>query len=263
MLRFVILAPAAPPASLSGIRVVAFDLDGTLVDFLATKKRAAEAAAWALADAGLPIDPRHAAREIVEVAHDVGPDHDDVVEEWMRRRGVRDARLDAIGREAYAQGEQAAARPYPRVQRTLAELVARGYVLGIVTDADRHRAERRLRGAGLLPYLAFIVAREDSPRGKAGPEPFHLAAALAGVAPEAILMVGDNPRLDVASARAAGCHAALAAYGLTAKFANAADEANAIARLSWFDELLDLLPPRGAPENVKTPEGPRLAGAAA
>ncbi len=237
--------PATAP--IHGIRVVAFDLDSTLVDILRVKERAAEAAAWALADEGLGAEPGALARDILVAALELGIDREDVVDEFLRRRfGAVDARLAAVARHAYEAAEEAAARPYPRAHRTLVELARRGYRLVLVTDAPRGKAIRRLSAARLLAFFSDVVAREDTDRGKADAAPFALAARLAGAQPHEILMVGDNPERDVAVARAFGCRTVLAAYGVQPHFASDRLERQADRRIEWLDELLDLLPERAS-----------------
>lgn len=239
-------AMPAVPAPLDGVRVVAFDLDSTLVDIVHVKRRAAEAAAWALADAGLDVNPARAAPELLRVAFRVGIDRDDVVEHYLEQRlGRGDPRLAAIGRHAWDRAEDQSAHPYPRAQKTLLELACRGYTLALITDAPRHRAMRRLQAARLLPFFTEVVTLEDSSNGKANAEPYERAFLRLGAHPAEVAMVGDNPRRDVGQAKALGCRTILAAYGLQQEFASEHPDHQPDRSIRWLDELLTLLPPRG------------------
>lgn len=232
-----------PPPDPGAVRAIAFDLDSTLVDIIHLKVRAAEAAAWALADAGLDIDPAKAARAIMEVAYEVGIDHDHVVEEYLRRRSTTvDPRFLAIGQHAFERAEDQNVVAYPRVHKTLLELSRRGYRLALITDAPRHRALRRLQAARLLPFFSVFITGEDTPYGKADSRPYQLAADRLEVMPHEILMVGDNPRRDIGVARAFGCRTVLAKYGLQAAFHSDDPDHQADADIDWPDQLLALTP---------------------
>lgn len=223
------------------VRAIAFDLDSTLVDIVRVKERAAEAAAWALADAGLDIDPAIAAREIMSVAYEIGIDDDSIVDEYLRRRiGMPDPRLITVGRHAYERAEDQNVVAYPRVHKTLLELTRRGFPLVLITDAPRHRAVRRLQAARLLPFFRELIAGEDTPRGKADSRPYQLATQRLGVAAHELLMVGDNPRRDIGVARQFGCRTVLARYGLQAAFHSDDPLHVADANIEWLDELLAL-----------------------
>lgn len=232
---------------------VAFDLDNTLIDILHLKRCAAEAAGWALADAGMDIHPEKAAKAILSIALEIGLDRDDVVDQYVKRKlGVLDPRLVAVGRHAYERAEDANARPYPRAHRTLLELSRRGYALVIITDAPRHRAVRRLQSARLLHFFDELVTIEDSQTGKTTTLPFDLAAAKLGVRPQAIVMVGDNPRLDIGNAREAGCQTVLAQYGLQDHFTSYSPSDRPDRRIDWPDQLLRFLPARRGPGSSLT-----------
>lgn len=231
-------------------KIVAFDLDNTLIDILLLKTRAAEAAAWALADAGMDISPHKASRAILNIALEHGLDRDDVVDQYvMRKMGRADSRLIAIGRHAYERAEDANATAYPRAHSTLLELTRRGYTLILITDAPRSRALRRLQAARLSPFFRHIITIEDTGTGKATTAPYAAAVDILRVRPQDIVMVGDNPRLDIGTANEHGCRTVLATYGVQPHFRSDDPAHTPDARIEWLDELLRLLPGRTRPEN--------------
>lgn len=235
-------------------RIVAFDLDNTLIDILLLKTRAAEAAAWALADAGMDIHPHKAARAIVNLALELGLDRDDIVDHYIQRKLNRvDSRLSAIGRHAYQRAEDANATAYPRAHSTLLELTRRGYTLILITDAPRARAMSRLQAARLSAFFRHIITVEDTGTGKSTPAPYEAAAQLLCARPRDIVMVGDNPRLDIGTANAYGCQTILAKYGIQPRFESHDPAHEPVATIDWLDELLRLLPGRVRPENPLSP----------
>jgi len=256
--------PLAAPRLPIHVKAVAFDLDNTLIDILHLKTRAAEAAAWALADAGMDIHPRKAARAILTIALETGIDREDIVDLYIQRKlGRHDPRFAAVGRHAYERAEDENAIAYPRAHSTLLELTRRGYTLILVTDAPRSRAVRRLQAARLSPFFRHLITIEDTIAGKTTTAPFELAANMLGVRPREILMVGDNPRLDIGTAKAFGCRTVLATYGLQPHFRSNAPEHEPGTSIQWLDELLRLLPGRQRPENPLSPCAHPPGGAAA
>ncbi len=245
---------AAPRPGFDGVRVIAFDLDNTLVDVIRVKERAAEAAGWALADAGLDVDATEAAAGIMRTAYAHGIDADDVVAEYLRIHvGAPDPRFVHIGTHAFARAEDQNAVTYPRVHATLVELARRGYTLALITDAPRHRAVQRIQAARLGAFFDVMVTLEDSKQGKADSEPYAVACERLDVDATEVLMVGDNPARDIGAARAFGCRAALAAYGLQDHFRTDDPAHTPDTSIEWFDELLTHLP--GAVETTKTRVG--------
>ncbi|HVL48929.1 MAG TPA: HAD family hydrolase [Candidatus Thermoplasmatota archaeon] len=232
-------------APFDGVEAVAFDLDCTLVDILRLKERACEAAAWALADAGLDLDPPVAARTMMRLALEQGIDRDDVVDLFLLDAyGTVDPSLVILGRHAFDAAEEAEARPYPRAHRTLLELSRRGYRLALITDAPRHRALKRLQASRLRAFFEDVITVEDTPRGKVDSRPFERALARLNLPASALLMVGDNPRRDVGPAKALGCRTALATYGLQPDFASDHPAHRADREIRQLDDLLALVPDR-------------------
>lgn len=73
--------------------------------------------------------------------------------------------------------------------------------------------------------------------GKPEPHLFVQAAKLLGLAPDRLLMIGDQLETDVAGARAAGCDAALLAGVSRWRQEHASDAANAVAPTWLLDKL--------------------------
>jgi mannitol-1-/sugar-/sorbitol-6-phosphatase len=83
-----------------------------------------------------------------------------------------------------------------------AELLAGPIPIAVVTSGSTELATARLRGAGLEPPAVMITA-DSITEGKPAPEPFLLGARALGVDPARCLALEDAPS-GIASARAAG-----------------------------------------------------------
>ena len=76
--------------------------------------------------------------------------------------------------------------------------------MGIVTSSRRLHFETIHEKSGLLPYMDFVLTREDYVESKPHPEPYLAAAALLGVDPTRCLVLEDAPS-GGAAARATVC----------------------------------------------------------
>lgn len=92
---------------------------------------------------------------------------------------------------------------YPEVLATLALLRARGLRLVVVSNWDVSLAPI-LEALGLAGLLDAVVTSAGVGAAKPAPEVFHAALALLDIPAREALHVGDDPRLDVAGALAAG-----------------------------------------------------------
>jgi sugar-phosphatase len=160
------------------------DLDGTLVDSVASSHRAWTAFAR-----------RHGLDE--EATHRMAmgrPTRETIAE--LAPASAREAELARIDRDEVEDAGSVVA--YPGAQ----ELLAGPLPVAIVTSGSRELATARLRGAGLeLPEI-FITADEIE-RGKPDPEPFLLGARGLGIEPGRCLALEDAPS-GIFSARSAG-----------------------------------------------------------
>jgi sugar-phosphatase len=160
------------------------DLDGTLVDSVASSHRAWSAFAERH---GLDPDDTHRfamGRPTRESIALLAPGSDQATEL---------ARLDQA--EVSDAGSVVA---YPGA----AELLAGPIPIAVVTSGSEELASARLRGAGLA-RPEVLVSADSIERGKPDPEPFLLGARELGAAPARCLVLEDAPS-GIAAARAAG-----------------------------------------------------------
>jgi phosphoglycolate phosphatase len=225
----------APPLSISALRAVLFDLDGTLVD---SAEDLREALNEVLAREGLR------AIEAPEVPPMVGDGALKLVERGLARAGGDPARArELLPRflSAYEPRAACKTRPYPGVVETLRALRARGPRLGVVTNKPEVASRAILDALGLAPFLEVVIGGDTLTQRKPSPEPVIAALRELGVEPRSAVMVGDN-RHDVEAARAAGVKTVLVSYG----YAHGAPHALGADRvIDGFPDLLSTLPDLG------------------
>jgi sugar-phosphatase len=160
------------------------DLDGTLVDSVASSERAWGALARRR---GLDEEETHCfamgrpTRETIAL---------------LVPEGERDAEQARIDRDEVEDAGSVVAYP------GAVELLAGPIPIAVVTSGSTELATARLRGAGLEPP-AVLVTADRIERGKPDPEPFLLAARELGVDPACCLALEDAPP-GIESALAAG-----------------------------------------------------------
>lgn len=190
---------------------VLFDLDNTLVPFLPAIR------SWARSWARPLVPPgkrSRLARELIELTLQHGEDPGKGIDTALARWNIHLS--DQVLSEAEEQAHRAyrsSLRPYQGIPETIAELTAQGLELAIVTDAPGARAEERLAATGLGRHFEVVVTRDQTPRGKQGPEPFQQALRALQGDPVRTAMVGDWPTYDVRWPKRLGMRTVLAGWG--------------------------------------------------
>jgi phosphoglycolate phosphatase len=205
-----------PITKLCGIRVLIFDLDGTLVDSSRDLANAVNAVRVRL---NLPPHPLarvisyigHGARELVRKSiADVYPSPDG---------DFLDAAL-AEFRAYYAEHLLDTTQPYPTVRETLMRLcpepaTGNGYALAVLTNKPLRFTLPILEGLDLARYFRFIFGEESLPARKPDPVGVHRILSEVGAKPREAVIIGDSDT-DVLTARNAGIWSCGVTYGLSA-----------------------------------------------
>jgi mannitol-1-/sugar-/sorbitol-6-phosphatase len=160
------------------------DLDGTLVDSVASSERA-----WGAFARRRGLDEAETHRFAMG-----RPTRETIA--LLVPEGERDAEQGQIDRDEVDDAGSVAAYP------GAADLLAGPIPLAVVTSGSTALATARLRGAGLEPPAVLITA-DKIERGKPDPEPFLLGARGLGVDPSRCLALEDAPP-GIESALAAG-----------------------------------------------------------
>lgn len=179
---------------------VVFDLDGTLIDTMASVPTAY---ADTIHELGGPlVGPA----EVVAAWH-VGPTP--VVLSHFLGRQVSADELECYYR--HLELAVATVRPFPGVVELVSTLDRAGCRLGIFTSATRRSTTRMLAAAGLQGLFATVVCGDEVQESKPAPEGLLLACRLLDVPPAGAAYVGDA-EVDLACARAAGAVAVHASW---------------------------------------------------
>jgi putative hydrolase of the HAD superfamily len=198
------------------IKAVVFDLDNTLVDFMAMKNQAIEAATHAMRDAGLQLSAEEIRRRIDAIYAERGIEFQNVFDQLLFDEFSKvNHKILASGIIAYRRAREAALVLYPHVYLTLIELMKMNLKLAVVSDAPGREAWLRLCYLNLHHVFDVVVTFDDTHMRKPNPEPFVEALKRLGVKPQESLMVGDWAERDVVGAAQVGMRTVFARYGDT------------------------------------------------
>ncbi|MDA7430407.1 HAD-IA family hydrolase [Primorskyibacter aestuariivivens] len=191
---------------MSDLRLVIFDVDGTLVDSQADILRAMQEAFGAL---DLPAPPREAVLSIVglslpQAIAELAPDQNPETQ----------AGIVTAYKDAYASHRRMGATSplYPGIAETLAALNAREtWLLGVATGKSRRGLTALLDAHGMRNTFVTEQVSDFHP-SKPHPAMLHAALSETGLDPEHAVMVGDTS-FDMEMARAAGIFAIGVSWG--------------------------------------------------
>ncbi len=184
--------------------LIAFDLDGTLID---SKRDLAESANEMLATYGAPPLAE------VEVAGMVGDGAKQLVQRALDAGGVTTDVSAALDRflAIYAGRLFRHTRPYPGLPDAVAAAAERAS-LAVLTNKPEGPSRTLLDGFGLSRYFRWVIGGDSGFPRKPDPSGLDHLMRQAGVTPGACLMVGDS-MMDVETARSAGAAVCVAEYG--------------------------------------------------
>lgn len=191
------------------IKLIAFDLDGTLLDSVPDLARAVD---LAMQDVGYPRVTLEQASHWIGNGADVlvsrALSQSVTVQEGLDPELIKQARarLD----HHYHDGGHKLSHLYPKVKETLEALHQQGYTLALVTNKPAQFVPELLEQHQLAHLFVDVIGGDTFVEKK--PNPFALNWLLDKhqLTPSEMLMVGDS-RNDIQAAKAAGCRS----FGLT------------------------------------------------
>lgn len=238
------------------IRLIIFDLDNTLTDFIRMKNSSIEAAIQAMIDAGLMFPPEKIRDEIFRIYDEEGIEYQRVFNRLLVDLiGHVDYKILAAGIVGYRRAREASLVLYPHVKVTLIELMRRGFKLAVISDAPRQEAWLRLCYLQLHHMFDVVLAHEDTGEYKPSPAPFTVVLEELGIQPGEAMMVGDWPERDIVGATELGITTVFARYGDTfgTKTSGADYE---IADIYALIEIVDTLNSGGRSSETKGEDSP-------
>jgi len=211
------------------IKLIIFDLDGTLIDSLPD-----------LADATNAVREKYALPRLTaeEVRKLVGQGARSLVERALP--GADPERIEeALGfflsyNLAHITDKT---RPYPGVVETLAALQGRGLALCVLSNKNEALCREVLSRLGLGSFFPTVRGADSYPLRKPSPEPVLALLREFGVASGECLLVGDSIN-DVAAGVGAGVVTVGCSYG----YGDPAELKDADYRVRDFPSLLELSP---------------------
>lgn len=191
--------------SWSDVRLVVFDLDGTLVDSVADL-------AHAVNDAILLLEPGAEPLPLERVRAYIGNGA-----RRLMTRSLDAARIEIDVEaslptflECYRKRMLETTRLYPGVGEALARMSGRP--LAVLTNKPGDMSRAILAGLGVAHHFVRVLGGGDGPAHKPDPAGLRLLMAESHSAPQETVMVGDSA-IDVDTARAAGALAVGVTYG--------------------------------------------------
>lgn len=214
------------------IKVIFFDMDNTLFDFIEAKIAACTAMVNYLGMSD--------AMELLIYFLREGHNFEDWenISDYMKDNNV-------YSEEAYAEcckiyeDKKLQIEPYPNVEKTLKRLKYMGLTLAVVTDAYAKNALLRLKKTNLLDSFDKLVTFEDTKTKKPSPDLFVYSLNAFHILPQHTLFVGDSLKRDIAPAKKLGMVTAYAAYGDRNLFEDRSCQADYV--LEDIKDVLDLV----------------------
>lgn len=202
------LAAFSHPA-LQGIELIAFDLDGTLIDSVpdlahALDRMLVDEGLATLGEARVRDFVGNGSRVMVEralAAHDMPADDLELIE-----------RAHHAFLAHYTEDPSSRTRLYPGVRDCLQRLAESGMPLVLITNKPEAFIEPLLEHFELSACFSLALGGDSLPTRKPDPGPLLFAAERLNVVPHKALMVGDS-RHDIAAGKAAGFRTLGVPYG--------------------------------------------------
>ncbi|MDP2167247.1 MAG: HAD-IA family hydrolase [Thermodesulfovibrionales bacterium] len=209
------------------VRLIIFDLDGTLVDTSIDITRALN---YAIKPYGLH---ELTVKDTIKV---VGEGVSRLIEKVLgpEKSHFKD---EALERFLYYYRAHLTdySRIYPGVRETLEELG--GYKKAVISNKTESLSVTLLDRLGLLKYFSLVVGGDSGPEKKPSPAPVRHVLSGLSVSPHEAIMVGDS-NYDIEAGQKAGVRTVAVTYG----YRERRQLSGADYMVDGFEELIPLLP---------------------
>lgn len=192
------------PAPFADVRVLIFDLDGTLIDSGADLAASVNATLKETGRAPLPHD---------QIFSYVGQGAPRLIEQALGTGATREECEQALAffLSYYREHMLDNTVTYPGVREGLAAL--EGMPMAVLTNKPVRFSRRILEGLGLAPYFRYIYGGNSFDSKKPNPAGMGVLLRDFGAAPRQAMLVGDS-EVDLQTARNAGTWCCCVTYGL-------------------------------------------------
>jgi phosphoglycolate phosphatase len=184
------------------IKLIIFDLDGTLVD---TARDITNALNFAIK----PYDMKNLTVEdtIKLVGEGVGR----LVEKVLPAERMH-LKSDVMNRflEYYSEHLTDNSKAYPHIKETLENLA--GFRKAVISNKREDPSKRLIKELGLSEYFALIIGSDTAGERKPSPVPILYVISKIGVSPEESIIVGDS-NYDIEAGKRAGVKTIAVTYG--------------------------------------------------
>jgi phosphoglycolate phosphatase len=223
-------------SDLNNVKVILFDLDGTLIDSVPQLYFAVQKA---LASKQLPEVSLTQVRDWIGNGADI----------LLKRAICQQYHFTDIDEELFQQvkkefdhqyqlGIDRDYSLYPAVQETLAKLRSAGYLMAVVTNKPDQFVQPLLKSAGIADFFTYTLGGGCLPVKKPDPLPLQYLCEKFNVKSIEALMVGDSKN-DIQAAKAAGIPVVGLSYGYN--HGEPIEKSDPDFVLHHFDELVSLL----------------------
>ena len=215
--------------------VIAFDLDGTLID---SAPDLVEAVNYALTKLNKPTHSQ------ATIQHWIGNGADVL----MKRALLNNWHVGEIPddfeiafelyKTYYAEHDWVHSRVYDGVLETLQTLKNADFKLACITNKTARFTNPLMETAGLAPYFDFIASGDTFAEMKPNPLPLLETAKLFAIAPENAWMIGDSIN-DISAGKRAGFKTIAVSYGYAGQHSMA--DLNADYTVNAISKIVDLI----------------------
>lgn len=217
------------------IKLIQFDLDGTLIDSVvqlwqAVNQMLAELDHAQVSEQEVRLWVGNGADMLVQRALTAALTHPPTPSQHQQARALFDQAYQGLASHQVVL--------YPGVINTLEQLKKAGYTLALVTNKPYGFVPDILANSGLAQYFSMSLGGDSLAEKKPSPAPLLHVCHTLNIAPEHSIMVGDSEN-DVLAAQAAGIASVGLTYGYNYGKSIADSQPNWV--INQFGELLDLL----------------------
>ncbi len=214
--------------------LIAFDLDGTLID---SAPDLVEAVNFALTSLG------HSPHKLDDIRQWIGNGADVLIKRSLARDWHHGGHGDfepafELFKQYYAAHSWVNSTLYEGAENTLKILFDKSIPLACITNKTSPFTLPLLDTAQLSHYFAFVASGDTFHEMKPSPLPLLETAKLLGANPENSLMVGDSVN-DIVAGQKAGFKTVLVTYGYVGQ--HSFDELKADYQISCLTELLSIV----------------------